>query len=123
MLFGVQTVAGAPTAEGDGVSGVAGVETDAAVAGADGVGAGAGGVGSPSLMGKDANTPGLVVYTLFSAPDAILLQESHPVPAGFESLLGLSVPSLYVCKKAAAAEGAGVCFSITMRDFLGRGAK
>ena len=37
-----------------------------------------------------------------------------------EALLGLSVPSLYVCKKAAAAEGGGVCFSVTMRDFLAR---
>jgi intraflagellar transport protein 140 len=56
---------------------------------------------------------------MFSAPEGILLQESHPIPAGFEALLGLSVPSLYVCKKAAAAEGGGVCFSVTMRDFLG----
>ena len=68
---------------------------------------------------RDADAPGIVVYTLFAARDDIVLQESHPVPAGFESLLGVAVPSLFVCRKSALEEGGGVCFSVTMRDFLG----
>ena len=61
----------------------------------------------------------VVVYTLFAARDDIVLQESHSIPAGFESLLGVAVPSLFVCRKSALEEGGGVCFSVTMRDFLG----
>lgn len=68
---------------------------------------------------RDADAPGIVVYTLFAARDDIVLQESHPIPAGFESLLGVAVPSLFVCRKSALEEGGGVCFSVTMRDFLG----
>lgn len=102
LMLGVQTVAGS-TSEGGDTDG----DTDGDTA-----------PGEKNLR-KEAKTPGLVVYTMFSAPEGILLQESHPIPAGFESLLGLSVPSLYVCKKAAAADGSGVCFSVTMRDFTG----
>ena len=68
---------------------------------------------------RDADAPGIVVYTLFAARDDIVLQESHSIPAGFESLLGVAVPSLFVCRKSALEEGGGVCFSVTMRDFLG----
>jgi len=136
MLFGVQTVAGAKS-EGDAVAGDAGGggRPGTGVGGRPGTGGPSGRPGTsagelptrPStaaaaaaaLGAKDVAIPGLLVYTLFSSPEAILVQESHPVPAGFESLLGLCVPSLYVCKKAAANEGQGVCFSITMRDFLG----
>ena len=64
---------------------------------------------------RDADAPGIVVYTLFAARDDIVLQESHPVPAGFESLLGVAVPSLFVCRKSALEEGGGVCFGVTMR--------
>ena len=49
----------------------------------------------------------------------MLPQEAHPVPDGFESLLGLHAPSLFVCNKAAAQGGGGACFAVTMRDFVG----
>jgi len=140
MLFGVQTVAGAKSegevAAGEAAGGGGGGRPGTGVAGGRPGTGGAGGrpgtsagelptrpstaaAAAAALGAKDAAIPGLLVYTLFSSPEAILVQESHPVPAGFESLLGLCVPSLYVCKKAAANEGQGVCFSITMRDFLG----
>ena len=102
-------------------------ERDAGAEGAEGAEGGSAG-GDASRSGqisrgldptRDADAPGLVVYTLFAARDDIVLQESHPMPAGFESLLGVAVPSLYVCRKSAHEEGGGVCFSVTMRDFLG----
>ena len=58
------------------------------------------------------------MHTLFSSQDSLLMQESNPVPAGFESLLGLSVPYLFLCKKGAGAEQ-GNCYRVTMRDFVG----
>ena len=61
-----------------------------------------------------------VVFTLFAAPRGLLLQEAHPIPTGFESLLGLTAPSLFVCNKSAAHDtGGGACFAVTMRDFVG----
>lgn len=133
MMFGVQTVTGGQLEASADVAGApaASVKVSRSASGDRGDG------GAPTTMSpgdgtedrnsgidtknarKEANTPGLVVFTMFASPERIVLQESHPIPAGFEALLGLSVPSLYVCKKAAVAEGGGVCFSVTMRDFLG----
>ena len=91
-------------------------------------------------LSRDADNPGVVVvYTLFATSTAIAPQETHPLPPGYEALLGLRAPSLYVCKKnrdenvaeassssspspsrsGGGAKTDGVCFSITMRDFAG----
>ena len=63
---------------------------------------------SAATMRRHASVRGVVVFTLFASPRGLLPQEAHPVPDGFESLLGLHAPSLFVCKtkprrKAAAA--------------------
>ena len=74
---------------------------------------------SAATMRRHANSRGVVVFTLFASPRGLLPQEAHPVPDGFESLLGMAAPSLFVCNKAAAQSGGGACFAVTMRDFVG----
>ena len=74
---------------------------------------------SAATMRRHASVRGVVVFTLFASPRGLLPQEAHPVPDGFESLLGLAAPSLFVCNKAAAQGGGGACFAVTMRDFVG----
>ena len=97
---------------------------------------------------QHANTPGVVAFTCFSlsrdrteSPDVpnttpnqkkIVLQESHLLPTGFESVLGSAAPRLFVSRKENLADGddtlsspgfgettSGVCFSIAMSDFEG----
>jgi hypothetical protein len=97
---------------------------------------------------QHANTPGVVAFTCFSlsrdrteSPDVpnttpnqkkIVLQESHLLPTGFESVLGSAAPRLFVRRKENLADGddtlsspgfgettSGVCFSIAMSDFEG----
>ena len=69
---------------------------------------------SAATMRRHASSRGVVVFTLFASPRGLLPQEAHPVPDGFESLLGLAAPSLFVCNKAAAQSGG--CTALTLPD-------
>ena len=71
--------------------------------------------------GKDENPEGKDAVC-FIAP-----QESHVLPDGFDAVLGVAAPCLFVSRKADAraksgdrsAPARGACFSVCMRDFEG----
>ena len=71
---------------------------------------GSSGSSDPSAAEEASSSPGGAWLSL---------QETHPVPAGFDALLGVKVPSLFVRSVAPSSDSGGACFGVTMRDFLG----
>ena len=90
-----------------------------------------------SRFKDDANAHGVVAFTCFAVANAngnsngqrqttnIVLQESHVLPDGFDAVLGITAPHLFVSQKnnffveRFGGQVNGACFSIPMRDFDG----